>query len=294
MPSTRTIVTLLLRCCLQHPLSPAFVSCTLRLSKFLTEPKTRDRPFSLHPTTASRLASTFPTAMSFGFGVGDFIAVGTLAIQAYTSLQDSTGSAADYMSLKLIRGSFGKALAEAERQITNTSAGPPSKFAADIKKELQNCSQLLRTFDESVKKFDASLSPAGSGNKVRDTIRKLQWNNVKAGIRELLGGLHQHIGAIQMLWQMHDRFVVLCRHLVLVCADSVFNCSHTLALINNQTEAIYAVVQRIEKKVILQSPGWHPDNEPIRFVDALERNINLPWECCRTWQVWYIRSPEQT
>lgn len=45
--------------------------------------------------------------MFFGFGVGDFLAISALAVRAYSCLQDSTGSRADYQSLRMIRQSVG-------------------------------------------------------------------------------------------------------------------------------------------------------------------------------------------
>ena len=143
--------------------------------------------------------------MAFGFGVGDFIALGNVAIKTYTLLQDSTGSSADYHSLKLIRTSFGETIAkvEAELQSTNRNSLPkPLVNAAKI--HLNACSQLLQNLDEITKKYDASLSPGGSGWKAKDTLRKLKWGGVKDDTRELFRRLQGHIEAIEMLFTCNN------------------------------------------------------------------------------------------
>jgi hypothetical protein len=145
--------------------------------------------------------------MSFGFGVGDFIAVGTLAAKAYACLQDGTGSAADYQALKLIRDTLGTTLEAIELQTMNSgSLSKPAENA--IKQNLQNCSQNLREFDEKTKKFVGSLSPGGSGKKVTDAYRKLQWNNAKNSIRQLFRDFHENINAIGVLWGLSTGCVV--------------------------------------------------------------------------------------
>jgi hypothetical protein len=145
--------------------------------------------------------------MSFGFGVGDFIAVGTLAAKAYACLQDGTGSAADYQALKLIRDSLGTTLEAIKRQTINSGSLSKSVENA-INQNLQNCSGNLRDFDEKTKKFVGSLSPGGSGNKVTDAKRKLQWNNVKNGIRQIFRDFHENITAIGVLWGLSTGCVV--------------------------------------------------------------------------------------
>lgn len=201
--------------------------------------------------------------MSFGFSIGDFVTIGTLAVKAYACLQNSTGSRADYQSLKLIRDSLGATLAEAGQQITKSRSLPTSLTNA-IKEHLTCCHQALRAFDEITGKFTASFSAGGSGKKMKDTYRKIEWSTTKAGIRELFGDFQKHIDAIQLLLVVGK---VQC-----------------LERIDERIENISTTLQRIEKsKDIPKTIGWSPDYKPIMFIDALDRRVELPYEWCVTW-----------
>ena len=138
--------------------------------------------------------------MSFGFSVGDFIAVGNLAIKTVAALKDSTGSKSDFQSLKLIRASLDATLVEAQLQIDSDHGFLPPSAVKAIKLHLNTCSQILRDFDKITRKFDVSLSSQGSGWMIMDFYRKLEWNTTRDGIRDLFGNLQQHIQAIQTLW----------------------------------------------------------------------------------------------
>jgi len=143
--------------------------------------------------------------MSFGFSVGDFIALGNIAIKTYALLQDSTGSSADYQSLKLIRKSFGATLATVEAELQTTVPNSlPKPLVNAAKIHLSGCSQLLQSFDEITKKYDASLSPGGSGRKTMDTLRKLKWGSVKDDTRELFRLLQGHIQAVEILFNCNN------------------------------------------------------------------------------------------
>ncbi|KAI5850933.1 hypothetical protein BZA05DRAFT_399219 [Tricharina praecox] len=202
--------------------------------------------------------------MSFGFGIGDFIAASNVAIKAYACLQDSTGSSANYQTLKLIRGSLGTTIAivEAEFQSPKPSSMPKS-FTNAAKKHLSECSQLLRNFDEITKKYDASLSPGGSGKKVKDTSRKLKWGGLKADTSELFRRLQGHIEAIEMLLAVHNAQAL------------------------HRIEDMCVALQSMQRPQVPQSLDNWSDNKPIRFVDAFDRKMTLPYEWCVTWEAFH-------
>jgi hypothetical protein len=58
-----------------------------------------------------------------------------------------------------------------------------------------------------------------------------------------------------------------------------------IACIDKKTHKICDALVRIENKNVPQAVGRNPDYPPIRFMDALERNVTLPYEWCDTWQV---------
>jgi len=141
--------------------------------------------------------------MSFGFSVGDFIAAGHTLFTLYAALKDSTGSAADFQSLKLIRGSLGAALAKVQARMQTPFPFPESLVNA-ITVHLDHCSRLLKRYDEITQKYAISLAPGGSTNKGIDVLRKLQWRKTKDETQELFRRFMEQMGMIQTLLALHN------------------------------------------------------------------------------------------
>ena len=143
--------------------------------------------------------------MSFGFSVGDFIAVGNTFIKIYAALKDSTGSAAEFQSLKLIRGSLGTALAEVQARMQSATPYPfPKSLVNAASVLLDKCSQHLDRFDVITRDCAVSLAPGGSTNKGRDTLRKIQWGKTKDETEELFRRFMEQMGMIQTLLALHN------------------------------------------------------------------------------------------
>jgi hypothetical protein len=143
--------------------------------------------------------------MSFGFSVGDFIAVGHTFIKIYTALKDSTGSAAEFQSLKLIRGSLGTALAEVRGRIRSPTPYPiPKSLVNAATVLLDKCSQHLERFDEITRDYAVSLAPGGSTNKGKDALRKIQWGKTKDETEELFRRFMEQMGMIRTLLAVHN------------------------------------------------------------------------------------------
>jgi hypothetical protein len=225
--------------------------------------------------------------MSFGYGVGDLIAVSELTKKAYDCIQVGIGSAADYQALKLIRDHLGTTLEQVELQITNSGRlSKPEENA--IKQHLQHCSQHLAHFDEKTQKYIETLSSGAWWNRytlIRAGYRGLQWNDIKNGLREIFREFHENFNAIGVLWQLSTGCVLPSTITDCNTDWMGFSCSRTLELINTQSDQICTALQRIEKNVLPKGVDRFPDYKPIRFTDALERNILIPYEWCVTWQV---------
>jgi len=143
--------------------------------------------------------------MSFGFSVGDFITVGNAFFTLYAALKDSTGSAADFQSLMLIRGSLGTALAEVQARMQSATPIPlPQSLVNAVTVHLDHCSRLLKRFDEITQKYAVSLAPGGSTNKGRDALRKIQWGRTKDETEELFRRFMEQMGMIQTLLALHN------------------------------------------------------------------------------------------
>jgi hypothetical protein len=143
--------------------------------------------------------------MSFGFGVGDFLAISALAVRAYSCLQDSTGSRADYQSLKIIRQSVGNTLVEAEINLKLNPGCFQASLLNAINDHLGSCFHALKAFDDMTRKYDDMLSPGvGSRKKMKQIYLKLEWNTMKLGARDVFNDISRHANAIQVLLEISN------------------------------------------------------------------------------------------
>jgi len=109
--------------------------------------------------------------MSFGFSVGDFLAVGQLVFKISASLNESTGSSAQYKELLLQFHCFKQLLNTVHNHIAS-SQFPPSAVRA-ITEHISQCKPLLRKFDTTTEKYKRTLSKKYSGNSIKDAWMKL-------------------------------------------------------------------------------------------------------------------------
>ncbi|KAI5819695.1 hypothetical protein BZA77DRAFT_384929 [Pyronema omphalodes] len=203
--------------------------------------------------------------MSFGFGIGDFLAVSTLAVRAYNSFQDRTGSKADYQSLKMMRQSVGITLAQAQNNLKFDPECFPASLSNTINNHLDSCFRALKAFDDMTQKYEEMLSPAvGARKKMKHFCLKLKWNTTKSGAREFFNDIAKHIDAIQLLLD-HSNMQITSR-------------------LDKRTEVMSEALIRMEKNSVPPSlVTWNPDYSPIKFMDALERNFVFDYTLCDTW-----------
>lgn len=136
--------------------------------------------------------------MSFGFSIGDFVAVGKLVIEIGSALRESTGASAEYQSVLLRLDSLMNTLRIAELSILSTQL--PQSATNAIKKHLERCAEHLRKFSAAVEKHKKSLSKGRSGSRVKDSWRKMGWALfTKEEVKEIDGDLRGDIGAICMV-----------------------------------------------------------------------------------------------
>lgn len=139
--------------------------------------------------------------MSFGFSVGDFIGVGKLIIQISSALRESTGASAEYQSLLLRLDSLVESLRIADISIRGCQL--PISAANAILKHLEQCSAHLRKFSTVIEKHRRSLSKGGSGNKFKDSWRKIGWSLfTKEEITEINDALEGDVNFISMILTM--------------------------------------------------------------------------------------------
>lgn len=144
--------------------------------------------------------STITHTMSFGFSVGDFIAVGKLITDISNSLRSCGGSRSEYQ--ELLRAL--EALHHALHHLDKLQA-PPSCTALDsIKYAALSCQVPLQQFLGKMKPYDSTLGIRARGKTLKSTIDKVWWGlGKKDEIQSLEKYLNIHIGTINILLAKH-------------------------------------------------------------------------------------------
>jgi hypothetical protein len=109
--------------------------------------------------------------MSFGFSVGDFIAVGSLIKDISSCLQDAGGSKAEYQ--EILREL--ECLQQALRHLDKLQNGCSSSANLDfIKYAALSCRRPLEQFLGKIRKYDKSLGVWGKDGVIQSTAVKLR------------------------------------------------------------------------------------------------------------------------
>jgi hypothetical protein len=140
--------------------------------------------------------------MSFGFSVGDFIAVGNLIKNISSCLQDAGGAKAEYQGLLRELECLQQALQHLDKLQNGGSSS--SANLDSIKYAALSCRRPLEQFLEKIRKYDKSLGVWGKDGVIKSTADKLRWGfGQKEEIRKLQSYLNIHIGTINILLAEH-------------------------------------------------------------------------------------------
>lgn len=127
--------------------------------------------------------------MSFGFGVGDFIAVGKLVADICSSLKSSGGSRSDYQELQRELDILSQILDQLRRL-------PPHSTNASLdqlKISALTCQQTLEEFQDKWKKYERSLGVTSSSSRMRGITSKILWGaEEQAEVQKLQTYLQRH------------------------------------------------------------------------------------------------------
>jgi len=139
-------------------------------------------------------------AMSFGFSVGDFLAVGKLIADITNSLREAGGSKSEYQELLRELESLDHALKHLDKLPTNGA----SANLESIKYAALSCQRPLEQFLGKIKKYDKALGMWGGANTFKKTADKVRWAfGEKDEIKNLQSYLNIHIGTINILLAEH-------------------------------------------------------------------------------------------
>jgi len=136
--------------------------------------------------------------MSFGFSVGDFIAVGKLINDIVRCLQSVGGAKSEYQEMVREFEILNKALVHVDHLTAADQAMTAQlnhiKFAA------LSCRYPLQAFMTKMEKYDSSLGIKARMGMLRKAARKVRWSLGPSGdIKQLRMYLNTHVGTINML-----------------------------------------------------------------------------------------------
>lgn len=110
--------------------------------------------------------------VGFGFSVGDFIAAINLVKDLAQALQDSKGSSKEYLEVVTELRNLENALLEVKALHGKLLNGSNDHGLAHAVSE---CRNTIDTFVHDIRKYHGHLSIVGSGDLVREILRKVQW-----------------------------------------------------------------------------------------------------------------------
>jgi hypothetical protein len=136
-------------------------------------------------------------SVGFGFSIGDFIAGIQLVRDVIASLRSTAGSASEYQNL--IYELFGLERALLEVKALKLDDCQPAQLN-DLKCVAIECQESIDRFLLEIRKYQPSLNAQGSGSRVRDGLRKIQWALCKKGDVELFKAeVMRHTASINLL-----------------------------------------------------------------------------------------------
>jgi hypothetical protein len=131
----------------------------------------------------------------FGVSVGDFIACIELINIIIKSMNDSQGSATRYQGLI-------QSLKSLEVALTQVDKVKPSNSdeSVALRQASMQCCSTLSSFVQKMNKYQPSLRLRGSGNQLKDGLRKVQWAlYTKDDIAHFQAEIRGHVDSILLL-----------------------------------------------------------------------------------------------
>ncbi|XXG93972.1 hypothetical protein Hte_000222 [Hypoxylon texense] len=138
--------------------------------------------------------------MSFGFSVGDFLAVGKLVTDIVSCLKDTGGSRTEYQDLVRELECLQAALIHLDKL---TATKTPHDLTA-IKYTALSCRRPLEDFLARIRKYEGSLGIWSKGNPIKGVIDKIKLPlSHRDEVQRLQTYLSVHVGTINMLLAEH-------------------------------------------------------------------------------------------
>lgn len=131
----------------------------------------------------------------FGVSVGDFIACIELINTVIKCLDESQGSATKFQGLIESLRNLEVALVQVDKVKPSSSDG-----SVALRQASMQCYSTLSSFLQKINKYQPSLRLGGSGNHLKDGIRKVQWAlYTKDDIAHFQAEIRGHVDSILLL-----------------------------------------------------------------------------------------------
>ena len=141
--------------------------------------------------------------MSFGFSVGDFLAVTRLITEVSKGLREAGGSKSEYQELQRELDLLKITLRHLEGLEATDSHHGSANTIDSIKYAALACRQPLEEFLLKVQKYDNSLGQQNTSGKIGTVVSQIKWLGKKDDIAKLQAYLAFHVGTINMLLSQH-------------------------------------------------------------------------------------------
>jgi len=163
----------------------------------------------------------------FGFSVGDFVAGIGLVRDVIEALQASSSSTARYQGLMSELFALERALLEVKKLgLGDNQATQPERLEIEalhgvLRLIVTQCQDTINKLLEKIKKYEGHLSANGSGSKLKDALRKVQWALLTdKDLEESRAEIRGHSNSITMLLTLTQLYGHLI-HLKINCVNQV-------------------------------------------------------------------------
>ncbi|KAH7140853.1 hypothetical protein EDB81DRAFT_66730 [Dactylonectria macrodidyma] len=139
--------------------------------------------------------------MEVTFGaVGDFISVVVIIRDILSALNDSRGSSRDFRELTQSLKVMEKALEELHGVFNDPRV--PIELDSLQSVALDTARQItcrLTEFRQKIDKYSTSLAHNGSGNPIKDTVKKIQWKLEEGEVSKFRGEIAGYTASLKIL-----------------------------------------------------------------------------------------------
>ena len=248
--------------------------------------------------------------MAFGFGIGDFIAVGKLIKDVHDFLNQINQSSSNYQELRRELDNLQKAL----HHVDKLNSKVDRELLAVVKITALSCQYPLIQFLQKIGKYETSLGPkrVRLSKSLTGWKQLIQWTFLDKEVMQLRHYIGVHVGTINMMLMTHGLEVLnaasaqatenqkgmlaisheiqqqrgetksLISQLLGVVMDQILPQISTLVdlaqRVSQSNLDLFNLLFKMQTDVALRTSPTTWFQEPIRFEDACGRIIPIPSE----------------